>query len=589
MKANWSINVTTRNPNRLKEILKILAEFEGRKFDENQQAKFIDAVVSAGLYKPIKEINDKSLRGRTWAGIFNTLGFAIAYKTYGVVTITPAGKKLIHATDEEESEIFLRQFLKWQLTNPTPTARGFNDYDIIPFIATLHLLKGAGGLSKEEFILFVSTLKRAKDIERQLALIKKFRESVSKVKGRKRKFESIKRFSDNFLKRIYKKELKEEISTVPRPQKPKAMQKFLIKKQNNLKDYGDTIIRYFRYTQFISLKGGKILLADSRKEEIRQILEKFSGSAGSFKDKTKALMLKKFYAYLGSADEPLLPYESRKSFIIIVQDLQDELLKMTKTLKNKSAAITELLKKDPKKLSVNKLKNLIITLRKKKKELIDAIDEKSRRNPEELSRIIDTLEKIDSRDSDVPDKPLWLEWYTFLALKSIDDEELIKPNFPLDENNEPTSVAVPNKPDIEAYYTNCVLVPEVTMSAGRSQYFQEGIPVTRHVSAIKSRESRKVLGIFIAPTIHSDTRNQFLYFSKEGIDGVKVTIIPLTLGQFIKILKILLEIRSKRELKSRDWLSLFDSLDKLRFSSTGAEDWLKKFDETIDKWGEDLE
>ncbi|MDI6737111.1 MAG: AlwI family type II restriction endonuclease [Nanoarchaeota archaeon] len=594
MKQNWSINVTTRNPARLKDMLKVLAKFEGKIFDAKIQVTFIDSAISSGLYKPSKEIGDKALRGRTWVGIFNTLGFAIAYETYGHVVITPAGKNLIQSTEEQESEIFLRQLLKWQLPNPSPTARGFSEYNLIPFIATLKLLKKTGGLSKEEFNLFIPTLTKIENIDQQVQLIAQFRKGLKECSNLKKRAEYIQSFSKEFIRRIYNEELKAELEAISGDSKTLITNLFLNKKRNNLRDYGDTIMRYFRYTQLISLQERKIILSPARKEEINKILQTFEGSALEFKGKTKEECLMNFYDYFGALDKPLLPYEEKVSLVKIALGLQQSLSGLIDELKDikkeMSYKIEEFPEKELMKFDIPLLKSLIYRLRGQKKELIQIINSEDIKRPEELAKIISVLEDIDSKDTSIADKPLWLEWYTFLALKSLDDEELIKPNFPLDENNEPTSVARPNKPDIEAYYKGYALIPEVSMSARRDQYVQEGIPVIRHVVQIKNNEGkRKVLGIFIAPSIHHDTRNIFFMAAKEAIvEGGQITIIPLTIKQFIEILKIALEVKRKRQIKSLEIINLFDLLDKLRESYKNASEWLSEFDKIISNWAGSL-
>jgi hypothetical protein len=67
------------------------------------------------------------------------------------------------------------------------------------------------------------------------------------------------------------------------------------------------------------------------------------------------------------------------------------------------------------------------------------------------------------------------------ALKIINDEITIKPNYPVDDNGDPISHSPRNKPDIECYYPTFKVICEVTLNISNFQWIQEGQPVMRHL------------------------------------------------------------------------------------------------------------
>jgi hypothetical protein len=114
----WSISTTVRNPKRLREFLRVLAEFEGKRFDMEVQKEFQIRLIQERLYSPTKipeeltdkyrdpiatlsfdeakrifehqNYNDPAMRGRQSANPLNKLGLAVAIQHLGAVRITPA-------------------------------------------------------------------------------------------------------------------------------------------------------------------------------------------------------------------------------------------------------------------------------------------------------------------------------------------------------------------------------------------------------------------------------------------------------------------------------------------------------------------
>jgi hypothetical protein len=134
----WSISTTVRNPERLQQFLRVLAEFEGKPFDADVQKSFQTRLIQERLYRPnnipsellqryedpmhtlsfdeAREIfehqgyKDPPMRGRQSANPLNKLGLAVAIQRLGKVRITPAGKLLLD-NPAQSSEIIFRCLL----------------------------------------------------------------------------------------------------------------------------------------------------------------------------------------------------------------------------------------------------------------------------------------------------------------------------------------------------------------------------------------------------------------------------------------------------------------------------------------------
>ena len=161
----WCFDSSARNPERLSARLRVLSEFDGVTWDHDSQELFVHELRSAGDYQG----EDLSpTRGREFVGPLNKLGFCVAYaslKPDPRVRLTPSGRAFAAAdTAEERARLLLHQLLKWQLDNPLPGTKGYDGWDIVPFVAFLDLLLRLEGLSLDETGLFACTIKRGEDL-----------------------------------------------------------------------------------------------------------------------------------------------------------------------------------------------------------------------------------------------------------------------------------------------------------------------------------------------------------------------------------------------------------------------------------------
>ncbi|MCC7164063.1 MAG: AlwI family type II restriction endonuclease [Anaerolineae bacterium] len=119
-----------------------------------------------------KLLNDLAANARNFSSVFKKLGLAWV-QSGQTVSITLTGERFKDASsDEELRAIFERQVLKWQLYNPTLSAR-YRDLRIFPLIFLLQILLQLkpAQLSKLEYVLFVTKAQKMDELERVIGQI----------------------------------------------------------------------------------------------------------------------------------------------------------------------------------------------------------------------------------------------------------------------------------------------------------------------------------------------------------------------------------------------------------------------------------
>jgi hypothetical protein len=585
IKKAWSISTTVRNPERLRNFLITLKEIEGKVWNKDTQIEFqarliknrfygfgnnqfysglsqvqidlIDNIKNTITYEDAKNILisknyvDADMRGRNSYKPLEKMGLvSIVDKK---VSITSLGKYLL-SDDYDFGELFFRSFLKWQY--PNPVDRDFKDseiYNIKPFIATLHLINevnsickesglNAVGISKQEFEIFGQTLLNYKDIKDQAKRVVEFRLELKKIKDHKAQKEFIKEYIDQFL------------------------YEYVNVDYNNLGDYADNTIRYFRLTRMIYIRGGGfyIDLEPRREVEIKALLESYDASADSFtKDE--------YIEYISDINLPKLPWDSEDEKLKIRKAIMEEVDKLENELEVKEQLDTK----------------SIDELRQYRKKLQDIKIKKELRDIEKIDETIDAL--INIRELDL--KPsIALEKYITMALNIINDAIEIKANSLVGDDNEFIFTAPANKPDIECYYDSFNSICEVTMLSGRDQWYNEGQPVMRHFREFENRSNKDDnYCLFIAPKLHRDTINTFWSSIKYEYEGSKQKIIPLTITQTIEILEVIKTLKQyDKHFSHIEFKSLLDKITDLKDSVSNSDEFLRAIPSEIDKFKEEI-
>jgi len=608
-KIPWSITTTVRNPERLRNFLKVLKGIEGEIWNNQTQYKYQALLIQERFYgfgskqfynasrkckalrkdqiqllesmEPItyeqaedifetKKYNDPPHRGRESINPLKKLGFsAIENKR---IVITQLGEYFLRE-DYDLGELFFRIFIKWQLPNPsTGDYKKEDGYNIKPFIATLHLVntvnrkwndltKKSIGINKEEFDLFVPSLINYKNIDKQAQKIIELRLSCEGENTQKQKE----------LKEKYKIDFAKEFLGIDDPNKIKKLLK-------NLRDYGDNAIRYFRLTRYLFIRGGGFYvdLEPRRQIEINNLLKY---------DDAQSLLFPNEEAYLNfiaDIKQPELPWETTSELIKIAETIVPENQEYAKDLKSRNIETPAFAEKDLTSLSKEELKRYIEDLRLYRREL-NLIQ--IRYESQEIEKLKDYIKALKNIYKSAR-RPIELERLTTFAMNALNDALKIKPNYPVGDDNEPTFTAPANKPDIECFYEGFNSVCEVTMLINRSQWIQEGQPVMRHLRDFEINYSDKeAFCVFIAPNLHRDTINTFWNSIKYEYEGSKQRIIPFTIGQFVELLEILLQIKtSGKQFSHTDLFELYSKIIKMTESIKRSDLWIDKIPETINEW-----
>ncbi|MDR3113604.1 MAG: AlwI family type II restriction endonuclease, partial [Endomicrobium sp.] len=162
------------------------------------------------------------------------------------------------------------------------------------------------------------------------------------------------------------------------------------------------------------------------------------------------------------------------------------------------------------------------------------------------------------------------------------------PNYPVGDDNEPTSTAPGGVADIECYYENFNMICEVTMLNGRDQWFNEGQPVMRHLRNFETT-NESAYCIFVAPTIHTDSAETFWIANTIGYKGSKQKIAPITIKQFVEILQTLKKMRERKKNFCHGQLKiLLDNIVSVTTTISNSDNWIANIQNVIFAWQNSL-
>ena len=503
------------------------------------------------------------MRGRQSLSPLVKLGLVFHDKKEGknFLHISDMGNKLLNGEIQFEDTI-REALLKHQY--PNPSDGGFKNWNIKPFICTLHLIKEvnnlctqkglkAKGISTTEFGIFALSLKSYKEVRSTAKRILKFRNKVTEFKNFSER--------DSFIKNY----IKEYLSDFNNPIK-------------NCEEYSDNMIRYLRLTKYIYIRGKYdntyIDIEPRRLIEINSILEYDKGNPKKFSEQG-------WMEYMGTYGTYILPFETPEKLSAIAKEIILEINRLESEL-----SIKQTFYNIPN--SVSDIKKLIKTLREYRTSLQNLdIKKEVHQNIDRIDETIEVFRDIISRNSAklVKKLPIELEKWTNVALNIINDANLIKPNYPVGDDNEPIFTAPNGVPDIECFYDKFSCICEVTMLTSRDQWYNEGQPVMRHLRDFEIKHSEMPsYCLFIAPSMHKDTINTFYTSVKYEYEGKKQKMIPITIAQLISILELLKSyILKGSKFSNKTIQELFDKcadMSQVQNSTT----WLSYISDVVASW-----
>jgi hypothetical protein len=431
----------------------------------------------------------------------------------------------------------------------------------------LHLLNKVKKLSREEFAIFCPTLIHFKDIDKYSKYILKLRSLKSKSE------------KDKFIKKF----LKEFYDT-------KSLTRIQV---DNLFDYGDSSMRYFRLTRYFRVTkqplGRWIIeLEPARMKEIEQLLALYDGSATKFKS------VKDYIDYLSDIDKPELPWEldyekSKDVALSLVDIVKKDFADLTDVLKAKVAeAYESILNTDLNTLDSKGIVTFINKLRNLRTEILE-IKRGSvlRKN---INQLKDILSVFNDKKRFRELEPVEFEHMISQCLKIINDELEIKPNCILDDEGNPIGFAPGNKADIEGYYESFNSIFEATLDVSRHQVYRESVPVMRHLRDFEGVNTGKpAFCVFVAPRVHNDTVNYFWYSVKYGFEGKKQSIVALDLAHFMDILEFFINaIEQMKNFTHRNLKTLFELIASNAAGKESSTTWFADISKIIKDWQQSI-
>jgi len=466
---------TMRNPERLKDFLSVLSEYDGEILTNEIIDKVAKTLIQKGLYQPTKisqvikskwkneielsETETKKVfsdnpqshkeagfekgwpsRFDTWFKFAKELGF-VWYWSDEEIKFSESGKMLLNKEKpENELMVFANAFAKYQRQNPFRRVLNKN-VPLILLIQTIKLLKNdpnfnGTGISKLEIPLLLCW--QDDNAEALYQEIKKLRKKY----GYSPSNETILELCYSLLN-----ETKRDDKSI-------------------LGDYPDDFIRKMRLTSLISLRGGGRFIDINKKEivAVNYILEKYT-SYPEFKTE------KEFFDYIGEVDVKLIATLS--VFKTPARTTKTELGKWVDYYAWES------------------IKNELLNLAQKKS------------STDNILKIIE--------------QPLRLEFLTSLAILKKLPDVIVKPNFISDDEGLPTSFASGGNPDIECLEDRDTVLVEVTLLTGTQQHIRESFSIHRHLEEYV-KNGTKSYAVFISPKSFIDTERYFDFIKKDGLE-----------------------------------------------------------------------
>lgn len=492
-------STTVRNPERIKEYVKIISNYQGKVLNNDIIMKIIADIIKNKLYytqyeqknkqlweiyNSDREFSDEQVQDiifnspqnhkeanfdKGWPSRFDTifkiikeLGF-IYYEMNKPIEISQTGQLLINSivndNPELEEQAFLNSLVKYQRVNPFRKVLNEN----APFTLLLKVLQklkdepvnNNNMISKKEIAFIICSPNNDGN------------EIYNKIKNLREKFGFD--YSDDIIYEICLKDLNAK------------GQENRFKKTNILRELPDDFIRKMRMTGLIVLRGyGRFIDYNSEEiEKINYIFENYS----NYQKYDNAYS---YYLYMSKIDNNLINISSKPVSITIEESIQKWTSHFDwKTIKTELFILS----------SNRKLKS--------KNDILKYIDEPTR-----------------------------LEFLVSLALKKWFPNLIIKPNYLMDDEGLPRRHAGSGIPDIVCCNEDSCSLFEVTLLTGNQQCVRELPSIGDHLREMR-KSDKNAFSVFIAPTIHHRSYEyaEFLSFKDN------LLIVLYTITQFTNVLE----------------------------------------------------
>jgi len=590
----WKISSTTiRNPDRLQKFSQCAKQFKEKKWKNGEQVQidFQISLIQNKLYLESLTANDEivteeealeiaggregtrwtdpSMRGRTSMSPLRGLGIFYLDKEQKLC-ITETGLNLI------DSQITIEDYL--QYTSLKFQQKGVN---IIPVIGTIQLIDKVNtlweaegnnptGLSLEEFNLFVPSLIDHEKINSHAENVIKYRQKLKEATthSEKKQIHSDfqKEFADSNLQAIWD----DDTASDGDKAKIKNFKKLF-------SEYGDVIKRILRSSGWIHMRGNgfRIDLNPMRKIENDIIITMSCIPVihRNEEDTAKYLSDPESFVFAWRTKEKLI-----EKYTLIINTISEKCEKNNVTMDIDVQTVDQL-----KQLEINSLDSLIAESQFEFKRIFRIIQRQEEFDVQTITEIIGNITTLSDYKAHVE-----IEYETTRALMALNDGQIL-PNYPLGDDGMPSNHAPGGMGDIECFYKKFNLLCEVTLLPGRSQALQEGFPVSRHFRDFSTKRNfSETYCLFIAPKLHMDTMEMFFFNNTRPTGNPKqCQIIPLTISQFLEILKLLCDLKqndSNFKLSHEKLLELYQEIVLSSKNSSDEDKWMASIPPSLNSW-----
>ncbi len=640
----WNIgNTTVRNPERIIGALRVFQKYyDGEKsFSSNQkqQGAFFEKLLNHNTDGNLISKNDKTQipiytkqekptsmddteynqkNGRMYLSAMDEIGFTNAYETLAIVT---SSGKVYLKYPELESDIWLRQLLKYQIPNHQKT---INEVNLRPGFVLLKLMLELDGLTK--FELGLANLIKNENLIKITETIKNYRESYLKAKKENEitnlqcKFmtkQILEYFSNEYESR--KKKLQEIIQSVktnslsrdknietelteifalgkggntPKAKDSKKQILNLIKNGDFVLENHEMVLEnYFLavksttiWSDYVDLNRRYLMMCrmvhwyqkdqEPRKlvvlDEYKELVKSAISSLGPIHKVNTTTEKDAYKKYLNDVNHPKLNFDDESVLTLKIAGLikkLHEINKDVKIIRQKAEFISD------DRLRYNRLFHRLQL--EKENYFAKTLDtDKIKKEFEELTKKPKAI---------TPTKLESLIWQAILSIGGYRNHPSMSRNFHVDSNYESIFTAAGDRPDMQFDYGDVDEIIEVTKNEGISQWKAEREPVPRHVATHKFFCKKESRGLFIAPTIDKSTQDQFYLNSSKKLfeivkeESIEVNIVTLSFQQFFDVYVYCKDSKSSEKL----WLKTLNELHSLIDNTKNQMDWAEKIDQYV--------
>jgi hypothetical protein len=573
----WFFPTSPRSPYKLHGELQLLKQLDGQAWNLQTQLKFAALLSEYDGFSGAVSATDPAFSARDRATRApRLLGFVHFPRKgrKGTLRFTEAGNAFLAAPTEEHTLIFQRQLAKVQFSSPLHNFGGFEQMRVKPLVLMVELLLRLKSLGKEEIALFCITLIDARQLERRIKKIERYREALKKCTVGQRKAEQ-REMAQKWLAHIYKDDLRAGNTKLR-----EGGTDFLLKKYRTLRDYADASIRYLRATGLFTVTphGQRLELMEAFVEDAKFLCKKHGADLSDYSNLDYDDYVQ---TYLGNPSLPALRKDSAKLQAV---DLENMLGRLGKERANEALQFQRTYA-----AARTQQERLQVLFRLEQALRVLHVQQQSQSLRDNLvasaADVKTTFNDIANKSKEILDRPLLYEWNIWRAMVLVNDAQSVQGNFSTDVSGNPVATASGGRADIEIEYASFRLVVEVTLSRGNTQFTMEGESISRHLGqkqkeTVEALDQRPVFGLFVAeslnPTVVQHLMTQARY--KSQLFKGAIRIVPLSRHAFESLMDAAL---ARRDFTHQVLLSFLACVFSPKALKLGEFDWLELIESEI--------